>query len=65
MARSRRRMPPHQLGRVDRTNLVLQNEWVDGSERIFEVPLVFDPFRIEIDGTKVLDISAQASHISV
>jgi len=55
-------MPPHQLGRMDRTNLALRRERKAPSEQIFEVPLVSQEFGIEIHPAKVLHIGIPASH---
>ena len=62
MAGPGRRMPPNDLRRVDRTNKVLHSEGMDGSERIFTVPVVLDEFRIEVHGTAVFHIGIQAFH---
>lgn len=62
MAGAGRRMPPHRLGGIERTNQMLHGEGMDGSERIFEVPLVSDEFRIQIRLAKVLHIRITTVH---
>ena len=56
MAGAERRMPPNQLGRIDRMHLLLHSERNHGSERIFEVPFVAPEFGIERHPAKVFHI---------
>lgn len=62
MAGAGRRMTRHEVRHVDRMNLLLHGERMEGSEWIFEVPLLLHQFGIEIHGPKVFHIGIQTLH---